>query len=96
VDLGIRVRITDEGGWWPKRSDAALRRALEENNQVGAAIGGALKDQSGDGEPRIASPIFAHPDFERLEAEGIAGHSTAVKIAAREIAKLRSQPRSDG
>jgi hypothetical protein len=69
---GIRVRITDEGGWWPHRSDPALRRALEKNNQIVAAIGGALKDQFPDGEARVASSIFAHPDFERLEAEGVA------------------------
>lgn len=96
ADLGIRVRITDEGSWWPHRSDSALRHALERNNQLVAALGGALKDQSPADEPRVASPIFAHPDFERLEAQGIARQSNAVETAAREIAKLRSRPRSPG
>jgi hypothetical protein len=91
LDLGIRVRITDEGGWWPHRSDPVLRQALEKNNQLVAALGGALKDQSPN-EASVASPIFAHPDFERLEAEGIARQSNAVKTAASEIAKLRSRP----
>jgi hypothetical protein len=93
VDLGIRVRIIDEGDWWPHRSDSALQRLLEKNNQLVAALGGALKDQSSADGPRVVAPIFAHPNFERLEAEGIARQSNAVKIAAGEIAKLQSRPR---
>lgn len=89
AELGIRTRITDEGGWWPHRSDTALRRALEENNRLVAAVGGALKDQLGDDGAPVVSPIFAHPEFERLEAEGIARRSHAVADAAAEIAKLR-------
>jgi hypothetical protein len=96
LDFGFRVRITDEGSWWPHRSDAALRRALDQSNQLVAALGGALKDQSPDNESRVTSPIFAHPDFERLEANGIARHVKAITIAASEIAKLlpdSSRPR---
>jgi hypothetical protein len=90
VELGVHVRISDEGSWWPHRSDSALRQALELKNQLVAAVGGALKDYSGDDEPCIASPIFAHPDFERLEAAGVARRSNAVECARREITKLRT------
>ena len=41
-------------------------------NSLVAAAAGALKDRSGesaDARPVVA-PIFAHRDFERLEAEG--------------------------
>jgi hypothetical protein len=96
VDLDIRVRIIDEGNWWPHRSESALRRALEKNNQLVAALGGVLKDQSSDDEPRVASPIFAHPDFERLEAGGIARQSKAINIAAGEIANLRARGHRPG
>lgn len=96
VDLGIRVRITDEGGWWPHRSDPSLRRSIDQCNRLVAALGGALKDQSPDDEPRVASPIFAHPDFEQLEAEGITRQSSAIETAADEIAKVRSPPRGSG
>ncbi len=93
LDLGIRVRITDEGGWWPHRSDSRLQQMLEKNNRLMAALGGAMKDQLPADEPHVVAPIFAHPDFERLEAGGIALESDAVAAATREIEKLRTRPR---
>jgi len=70
-----------------------LKRTLEKNNQLVAALGGALKDRSPAHDSRVESPIFAHPHFERLEAEGIALQSNAVTAATRAIAKLRVRPR---
>ncbi|OLE96586.1 MAG: hypothetical protein AUG75_18745, partial [Cyanobacteria bacterium 13_1_20CM_4_61_6] len=70
--LGLRVNITDEGGYWPRRSVAALRRNLDGMNRLVAATAGAIKD-SGEariGSGKVLSPIFAHREFERLEAEG--------------------------
>jgi hypothetical protein len=72
--VGVRVRISDEGDYWPRRSFTALRRNLNEMNGLVAATAGALKDvgDTARGSSRVESPIFAHRRFERLEAEGAA------------------------
>jgi hypothetical protein len=72
--LGLRVRITDEGDYWPRRSVAALRAQLDQMNGLVAAPAGALKDLSGKtgAANGIQSPIFGHPEYERLEAESAA------------------------
>lgn len=70
-ELGCSVKISDEGGYWPRRDMKALRKNVDEMNAAVAATAGVLKDLAGedDGAP-IQSPILAHPQFERLEAEG--------------------------
>jgi hypothetical protein len=89
TELGAHVRIIDEGGWWPRRSDVALRKAIATMNQTVAALAGALKDAFGnDNADKIAAPIFAHPEFEHLEAEGLARNESAIKDAAKLIARL--------
>ena len=88
--LGFRVRITDEGEYWPRRSIAALHRNVEQMNALVAGMAGAMKD-AGDGKG-IESPIFAHKDFERLEAEGEARAGKAVRHASREISRLLRKP----
>jgi hypothetical protein len=62
-----------------------LRRNLNEMNGVVAAAAGALKDcyEAAEGESPVQSPIFAHRQFERLEAEG------AVRVAPI-LKKLRA------
>src|SRR5206468_2641268 len=35
--LGVRVKISDEGGYWPRRSVATLRRNLDQINGLVAA-----------------------------------------------------------
>ncbi|MDF3056139.1 MAG: hypothetical protein K0R17_354 [Rariglobus sp.] len=69
--LGLEVRIEDEGGYWPGRDEVALRAAVERLNRLVAGLAGALKDVEGSSGdvPSVESPIFAHPAFERLEAE---------------------------
>ena len=59
-------------------------------NRVVAAAAGARKDCAGeaDRESRVQAPIFAHPQFERLEAEG-AGSAAASRL--REAVELISQ-----
>jgi hypothetical protein len=78
--LGIEVEISDEGEYWPGRSLTALRRNLDEMNGVVAAAAGALRDfDEAAGEPsRVQSPIFAHKQFERLEAEGASRVGPAI------------------
>jgi len=69
---GVRVKISDEGGYWPRRSVTALRQNLDQMNRLVAAAAGALKDwdEAANGQSRVQAPIFAHKHFERLEAEG--------------------------
>ncbi len=84
--LGCAVTISDEGDYWPGRDEAALRRNVDEMNGLVAATAGALKDaaEDGTGSGAIQSPIFAHPQFERLEAEGAArGFSARLRKALR-------------
>jgi len=77
----LRVDISDEGGYWPRRSLAKLRRNLDLMNGLVAAAACALKDgcESVSGDSGVQSPIFAHKHFERLEAEGAARVAPALK-----------------
>ncbi|HVS51669.1 MAG TPA: hypothetical protein VHD62_04885 [Opitutaceae bacterium] len=82
--LGVEVTLSDEGDYWPGRNVRALRRELDEMNGVVAGLAGALKDAA-DGAARssVQSPIFAHPQFERLEAEGVTQHAGKIgKVVA--------------
>lgn len=89
--LGVNVRISDEGGYWPRGSETNLRRRLEEMNGIVAAASGALKDQA-EGVP-VESPIFGHPRYERLEAEGAARHAAKMKLAVAALGKLAGSRR---
>ncbi len=84
-ELGFTVKISDEGDYWPRRSLKALRRNIDEMNGVVAAAAGTLKDWCEErGEEPVQAPIFSHPQFERLEAEGAAhGHGERLREALR-------------
>lgn len=72
--LGLELLINDEAGYWPGRDLAALRRNLNEMNAAVAALAGTLKDACGDrAVSGVESPVLGHPQFERWEAEGVAG-----------------------
>lgn len=87
--LGGGVKITDEGGYWPGRDLAALRRRLEQMNGIVAALAGAVKDATeAEGGAPVQSPIFAHPQFERLEADGVARHGAKLAAATKIITSL--------
>lgn len=83
----LRVKISDEGGYWPRRSLVRLRENLDHLNRLVAATAGALKDAV-EMERGVKSPIFAHKNFERLEAEG----ATRVALALKELRKLVRKP----
>ena len=74
--LGLGLEMSDEGDYWPGRRLDLLRKNLNEMNGVVAAAAGAMKDIGGAG---VESPIFAHPQFERLEAEGAARVSPVLE-----------------
>ena len=88
--LGLGVKIFDEGDYWPGRSVSALRKELEQMNGVVAAAAGALKDldEAVNGQSRVQSPIFAHQNFERLEAEGARRMAPALKKLGEVLRKL--------
>ena len=75
--LGRKVRISDEGDYRPRRSLAALRAELNQVNGVVAAAAGAMPDANTHG--TIESPIFQHPQFERLAAVGAVRVESALK-----------------
>jgi hypothetical protein len=79
-ELGLRVEISDEGEYWSGRDEAGLRRKIDEYNGIVAAFAGMMKD-AGDDDDR-ASPIFAHPRFERIEAAGHAANAVHLRAAA--------------
>lgn len=88
--LGVEVKVLDEGDYWPDRDETALRAALERMNRIVAGLAGAMKDANPEGAPPILSPIFAHPRFEQLEAEGIATDGPAIRQA---VSALEPPPR---
>ncbi len=63
------MKISDEGDYWPRRSERVLREEIESMNRLSAAAAGTMKDAFED-DGGVQAPIFAHPQFERLEAEG--------------------------
>jgi hypothetical protein len=89
--LGLAVEINDEADYWPGRSLAVLRKNLEQMNGAVAALAGALKDgdENTDHGARVESPIFHHPQFERLEAEGAEKMSDTLRNAREETSRLR-------
>ncbi|RXK56774.1 hypothetical protein ESB00_13160 [Oleiharenicola lentus] len=89
--LGVGVEITDEGGYWPGRDEAELRRTVERMNGIVAAFAGAMKDATEEvpGGAPVQSPIFAHPQFEHLEAEGMAREGKFVEQAVKLARKAK-------
>ncbi len=71
-DLGVRVKVNDEGGYWETRSVEKLRAELGGYDRLVAAMGGMFKDACGDGGSGllVESPIFDYKNFELLEHEG--------------------------
>jgi hypothetical protein len=89
--LGMRVRINDEGDYWPRRSVSALRAEVGRMNELIAASVGALKD--GPAGVGIESPILQHAQFERLEAAGEARVRPTLKKLRAAVGKLRTDDR---
>lgn len=62
--LGVDVVVRDEGHYWETRDEARLLAEVRAMNQLVARFAGAFSDAIGQ---NAQSPLFAHPDFERLE-----------------------------
>ena len=67
LELGLAVKVSDEGSYWNQRDTRALAGEIGQWNELVAGLGGAMKDALGAG---VTSPIFEFPDFEHLEARG--------------------------
>lgn len=72
-DVGIELQVSDDSGYWADRDPERLRRELDSWNGLIAAFAGQLKDRLGrGGDQGIEAPILDAPDFEHLEAKGLA------------------------
>jgi hypothetical protein len=69
-ELGCLEEVSDEGGFWDKRSLPALLQEIGSWNELIAAFGGKLKDLLGNGPFEVQSAVTEYPDYERLEAAG--------------------------
>ena len=68
--LGFLEEVSDEGGFWEKRDVPALVKEIGSWNEMIAALGGKLKDLTGNGCVELESAIAQFPTFEALEAAG--------------------------
>ncbi len=68
--LGIKVKVSDEGGYWKNQDPEKLRAAVEKCNALVAAFVGSFKDMMKDQTEGVVAPITQDPTFEHLEAKG--------------------------
>jgi len=86
-DLGFKVKVKDEGGFWTKRDVKALAEDVGKWDQMIASIFGAMKDAAPEGV--LESPIQDRADFEHLEMKGRqAGYGVVAGKIADYLAKL--------
>ena len=68
--LGCLEEVSDESGFWERRDLQALVKEIGSWNEWIAALGGKLKDLTGNGGVALDSAIAQFPNFEQLEAAG--------------------------
>jgi hypothetical protein len=71
-ELGLQTDVHDDGGYWEDRDRDHLLQQLAEWNGLVAALAGQLKDKMGAGPQGVQAPILTAPNFEHLEADGLA------------------------
>jgi hypothetical protein len=64
-----QIEVSDEGGYWDQRDVKALVQEVGEWNEFIAGFTGELKDAVG---PQLEAAITSFPNFEHLEARGLA------------------------
>jgi len=69
-ELGFEVQVFDEGGYWESRDADRLLAHVDRMNRLVAGLAGAVHDRLGR-DHSVEAPIFAHPDFERLETRPV-------------------------
>jgi hypothetical protein len=78
---GLRVRIRDDSQYAKHRDVDRLLGSLRDWNAIVAKFAGSIHDALGDATGSLIAPIKDRPDFEHLEAKGIA---VLKKMAARQ------------
>jgi hypothetical protein len=78
---GVNVRIRDDSKYAKNRDVDRLLRSLREWNAVVARIAGSIGDALENGSHAVIAPIKDRPDFEHLEAKGMA---VLKRMAARQ------------
>jgi hypothetical protein len=68
--LGIGITVRDETGYWTTRSTDQLIAEVRNMNRIVARFAGAFHDKLSSS-LSLQSPVFEHPDFERLESEPV-------------------------
>ena len=87
-EIGFKVEVQDEGGFWTKRDVKALAEAVGNWDHRIAAIVGVMKDAAPDG--MLQSPIQNRRDFEHLEMQGLnAGYGVVAGKIADYLAQLK-------
>lgn len=84
---GVPVRIRDDSRYAKHRDVNRLLRSLREWDAVVARIVGNIADALADEVGTVVAPIKERPDFEHLEAEGIA---VLRRMAARQRRRKES------
>lgn len=85
---GARLSLDDERAYWPGRSEDRLRRTIAVYDEQLAAVAGALKDATETAGQFVEAPTFSHPQFERLEAKGLAAYNGKVRQVAAAVKQL--------
>jgi hypothetical protein len=83
---GVKVRIRDDSRYAKHRNVDRLLRSLRDWDAIIARVAGAFGDALGSEPGAVMAPIKARPDFEHLEAKGIA---VLKKLAARQRRRKR-------
>jgi hypothetical protein len=84
---GAQVRIRDDSGYARHRDVNRLLRDLRKWDALIATVVGQFKNAFGDREGAVVAPITERPDFEHLEAKGIA---VLRKMASRQRRRRKS------
>jgi hypothetical protein len=82
-EMGVVVRVDDDGGYWEARDIKKLLECLRLNQAAVAQLFGMLKDAFGG--DQVESPITEHPDFERMEAQESALQAVTAWEPSRDV-----------
>jgi hypothetical protein len=86
---GMHVRIRDDSGYAKHRDIHRLLRSLRDWDAIVARFAGSIADALADEPGSLIAPIKDRPDFEHLEAKGIA---VLKRLAARQRRRKKKGP----